>query len=122
MKNKHFKTAVLRFGGLIGQDRNPARFLAGKLNVANPDGAINLIHLDDCIGIIKAIIAKDIWNERFNAVAPYHPTRKEYYSQKALDQNLVPPAFNLQVQSIGKVISSDKLVAKLAYVFSQLKL
>jgi len=30
MENKNFKTTVVRFGGLIGKDRHPIRFLAGK--------------------------------------------------------------------------------------------
>jgi hypothetical protein len=38
-----FQNDGLRFGGLIGEDRNPARFLAGKENLDNPN-AINLIH------------------------------------------------------------------------------
>jgi len=45
--NPHFKTTILRFGGLIGQDRNPTRFLAGKENLENPETPINFIHQQD---------------------------------------------------------------------------
>ena len=83
--NSQFKTTVLRFGGLIGEDRHPIKFLAGRENLDNPDAPINLIHQEDCIGIILKIIANDCWNETFNAVAPTHPTREMYYAQKALD-------------------------------------
>jgi hypothetical protein len=50
--NSRFKTTVLRFGGLIGEDRNPFKFIAGRENMDNPDAPINLIHQADCIGII----------------------------------------------------------------------
>ncbi|MGA9637124.1 NAD-dependent epimerase/dehydratase family protein [Flavobacterium sp.] len=121
-QNNHFKTTILRFGGLIGPDRNPARFLAGKENVSNPEAPINLIHLDDCIGIIIKILETKTWETQLNAVTPNHPSRKEYYTQKALDYNLVPPTFNESNPSIGKMITSDRLIQLLDYKFTQLDL
>lgn len=115
--NPNFKTTVLRFGGLIGEDRNPARFLAGKENVPNPEAPINLIDLEDCIGIIMKIIDKKVWGETFNAVAPFHPSREEYYTRKALESNLVPPKFNHSEPSVGKTILADKLEKTLDYSF-----
>ena len=32
-KNQNFETTILRFGGLIGEDRHPVKFLAGKENL-----------------------------------------------------------------------------------------
>lgn len=122
LANTDFKTTILRFGGLIGEDRNPARFLAGKENVANPEAPINLIHLEDCIGIIQKIITTDCWNTTLNAVTPFHPTRKEYYTQKARAENVVPPTFNHEIPSVGKTILSDKLIEILDYKFKQLDL
>lgn len=117
LANTDFKTTILRFGGLIGEDRNPARFLAGKENVPNPDAPINLIHLEDCIGIILKIIASQTWNTTLNAVAPFHPGRKEYYTQKAIAENSIPPSFNQEIPSVGKTILSDYLIEKLNYTF-----
>lgn len=117
LANTYFKTTILRFGGLIGEDRNPARFLAGKENVPNPEAPINLIHLDDCIGIIQKIIATQSWNTTFNAVTPFHPSRKDYYTQKALAEKLIPPTFNEKNPSVGKTILSDYLIEKLNYTF-----
>lgn len=122
LANTNFKTTILRFGGLIGEDRNPARFLAGKENVANPDAPINLIHLQDCIGIILKIIETNTWNTAFNAVTPVHPTREVYYTEKALAEKLIPPTFNREIPSVGKTILSDKLVQQLNYTFSRLDL
>ncbi|RTY96007.1 SDR family oxidoreductase [Flavobacterium sp. GT3R68] len=114
----HFKTTVLRFGGLIGDNRHPIHFLAGRQNLENPDGPINLIHQSDCIGIISKIIKKETWGDVFNAVAPFHPSRKEYYSQKATQLNLVTPEFNHQLPSKGKVILSDRVEKVLDYQFT----
>jgi nucleoside-diphosphate-sugar epimerase len=114
-KNIHFKTTIVRFGGLIGTDRHPIYFLAGKQNVENPDAPINLIHQTDCIGIINQIITSDCFGETFNAVAPFHPSRKEYYSQKAIALQLIIPEFLIEKPSYGKNISSKKIETVLNY-------
>ena len=116
-KNQNFETTILRFGGLIGEDRHPVKHLAGKENLENPDAPVNLIHLNDCIGIIEAIINQSKWNEVFNAVAPFHPTREEYYTQKAKEQNLVLPKFSAEKSNIKKIISSEKIQNNLKYQF-----
>ncbi len=125
--NENFQTTVIRFGGLIGADRNPIQFLSGKTQIENPEAPINLIQLDDCIGIIEKIIQKAQnenynWNETYNAVAPFHPTRKEYYTQKAMEFNLPLPHFNESKPSIGKLISSEKVEHILGYSFKNIKL
>ena len=124
LSNSNFKTTVLRFGGLIGEDRHPIRFLAGRKNIENPNAPINLIHQEDCIGIIIQIIQraqndKLEWNETFNAVAPFHPSRREYYTQKALDLGLDLPEFNDDNSSFGKTISSSKIENFLEYTFKK---
>jgi nucleoside-diphosphate-sugar epimerase len=125
--NENFQTTVIRFGGLIGADRHPIQFLSGKTHIENPEAPINLIHQEDCIGIIEKIIQQAqnehfSWNETFNAVAPFHPNRKEYYTQKAMEFNLPLPHFNESNPSIGKLISSEKVEHILGYSFSKSKL
>ena len=122
--NKNFQTTILRFGGLIGEDRHPIKFLAGRKDIENPEGPINLIHQIDCIGIIEAILKHpetsgqiDKSSEVFNAVAPFHPTRKEYYTQKAIELDLPLPEFEVSKTSIGKTILSDKVESVLNYTF-----
>ena len=117
--NPNFKTTIIRFGGLIGLDRHPTKFLAGRKNIENPESPINLIHQEDCIGIIEKIIQTDSWNEKFNAVAPFHPTRKDYYTQKAIELNLPIPEFNDSKPSVGKKIVSTKIEAVLGYTFKK---
>lgn len=120
--NTHFKTTLLRFGGLIGEDRHPIHFLSGRENIDNPDAPINLIHQIDCIGIILRIIEKKSWGEIYNAAAPAHPSREVYYTQKALELNIAPPMFNHNQPSIRKTIVADKLIAKLDYRFTVIDL
>lgn len=120
LQNTYFQTTILRFGGLIGEDRHPINFLAGRNNIENPEALINLIHQVDCIEIIHKIIEKEVWNTVFNAVAPYHPTRKKYYTEKALELNLTPPQFNENQPSVGKTVSSNKLIEVLNYEFKKL--
>lgn len=117
--NINFKTTILRFGGLLGEDRHPVKFLAGRENLDNPDTPVNLIHQEDCIGIILKIIANDAWNETFNAVAPSHPSRELYYTQKAMDLNLALPKFNSERNSGGKIILSARIETVLNYTFAK---
>lgn len=125
--NTHFKTTIVRFGGLIGEDRNPIRHLAGRKNIENPNAPINLIHQEDCIGIITEIlqqIQKTGWkqSEIFNAVTPFHPSRKQYYTQKALELHLELPEFNIENTTIGKTIASSKVEDILQYSFKKINL
>ena len=122
LTNTHFKTTVLRFGGLIGNDRHPIHFLAGRTNVENPDATINLIHQNDCIDIIHTIIKTNSWNQTFNAVTPFHPSRKDYYTQKAFELNLPIPQFDESKPSVGKTILSEKLITQLHYTFKEIQL
>ena len=61
--NLNFKTTIVRFGGLIGNDRHPIKMLSGKINIANPEAPVNLIHQNDCIAIIKKIIQTDAFGK-----------------------------------------------------------
>jgi nucleoside-diphosphate-sugar epimerase len=115
--NPNFATTIVRFGGLIGEDRHPIHFLAGRQHIENPDAPINLIHQTDCIGIIQSIIQQNCFGVTFNAVAPYHPTRKEYYTQKALALGLPLPEFDESRKSVGKTMVSTKIETLLTYPF-----
>lgn len=118
-QNEHFKTTVLRFGGLIGKDRNPVTHLVKKENT-DADAPVNLIDQKDCIAIILEIITQDCWGEIFNAVAPAHPTRKKYYTTKAARMKLPAPQFSSEKTMPYKIISSARLEHILDYNFQVL--
>ena len=73
--NKKFKTTVLRFGGLIGEDRHPVFYLTGRQGISNPKAPINLIHKMHCIGIIQRTSEKEFWDEVFYEEDHFHPSR-----------------------------------------------
>lgn len=116
MQNPNFKTTVLRFGGLIGAERNPARFLSRKRDTVSGSKPVNLIHLDDCLGIIQAIIDQQVWGEIFNACSPEHPTRKAFYMKAAAVSGIPAPKFNDDAESF-KIVDSTKLIQKLNFQF-----
>ncbi|MBW4361182.1 NAD-dependent epimerase/dehydratase family protein [Flavobacterium taihuense] len=115
--NPHFKTTILRFGGLIGEDRNPTKSMAGKTNLENPETPINFIHQEDCIGIILKILLTNSWDEIYNGVSPFHPTRETYYTQKATELGLPLPQFDHCEPSAKKLILSSKIENVLGYSF-----
>lgn len=120
LQNKQFKTTILRLAGLIGKDRHPVKYLAGRNHLENPSAPVNLIHLEDCINIIQMILEKEIWDEGiFNVAAPFHPSREEYYTSKAKELGLPLPQFSSEKDTTkGKVVISEKLEKVLNYSFN----
>lgn len=116
--NPQFEVSILRFSGLISHQRHPVFHLSGRENIGNPQAPINLIHLQDCIGIISKILQRDFWGETFNAAAPFHPTREHYYTEKARQLDMPLPQFNHQVPSVGKKIAANRISEVLGYTFA----
>ncbi len=100
------KATIIRFGGLIGADRHPINQLSGRKNLEGGEAAINLIHQNDCIGIITALIKYDHWNTTLNAVYPNHPTKQRYYAKEARKRNLPPPEYTSRQDKNHKVIDT----------------
>lgn len=119
MENNSFDTSVLRFGGLLGGERHPVKYLAGRKNLSNPLGPVNLIHQNDCIGIILKILEKDKFGEVYNAVYPLNPPKEEYYQKRAAEFGLEPPQFDHSKPSEGKIISASKVMRELEYEFRE---
>lgn len=95
---------VLRFGGLLGGDRHPVKFLAGRTELQGANNRINLIHRDDCIRIILGIISKDLWGYTLHGVAPCHITKQAYYTHAAEQMKLSPPRYSNTPSDKGKLI------------------
>ncbi|GHA23392.1 epimerase [Salinimicrobium marinum] len=117
LQNVFFDACILRFGGLIGADRHPVKYLSGRKNISNPLAPVNLIHQQDCINIISAILKKDAFNGIYNGVFPEHPTKKEYYSKAAIERNLPVPEFDFDAPSQGKIIDASKVERELGVKF-----
>jgi len=115
-----FKTTVVRFGGMFSGSRQPLRFLVGRKNLAGGQAPVNLIHRDDCIQIISEILEKDAFGHIFNAVHPDHPTKEEYYIDRAKKAGLAPPSFKkTYTTETYKQVDSENLVKILNYQFKR---
>jgi nucleoside-diphosphate-sugar epimerase len=77
-----------------------------------------MIHLDDCIAIIRRVIELGVWNKVFSACADEHPTKKEFYTRSALAIGLAPPGFSEEVADY-KIVSNALLKEALKYQFVQ---
>ena len=112
-----FYTTVLRFGGLIGYDRLPDSAAAIQRRRRALDTPMNVIHRDDCVRIIHEIVRQQAWGEVFNACADAHPTRRDYYTAAARARGFSLPDMGPVEPHPYKVVSSEKLKARLHYQF-----
>lgn len=109
---------ILRLAGLIGGSRQPGRFLAGKKELKDGEAPVNLVHRDDCIGIILEIIRQKAWKEIFNVCADTHPSRAVFYTEQAEKLGLEPPDFLEEEKTKPyKVVSNEKVKRLLGYRF-----
>ncbi len=115
--NHHFQTTILRLSGLVGYARHPGNFFANGKRIQHADAPVNLIHRDDCIGIIDAIIQQHKWDEVFNACADTHPTKRHFYSHARALLGLPAPSFADITESEFKIVSNKKVKQLLNYQF-----
>lgn len=106
----------LRLAGLIGPGRMPGRFFAGKSQIPNGLSPVNLIHLNDVIGIISCLVKDLNAVGIYNGCAPTHPAREEFYTLAAEIEGLEKPNF-ISEKTGWKVISSSRLNKELGYEF-----
>jgi nucleoside-diphosphate-sugar epimerase len=111
------RATVVRMAGLYGYDRKPGRFLAGREKVAGPRGSVNLIHRDDAVGVLLAVLRLNVWGVALNACADVHPERSAFYTEQARRLDLPAPTFDEAVPFSGKSVSNRRLKEALGYTF-----
>ena len=116
MANRHFGATIIRFAGLIGPNRNLAKFFAGKTDIANGGAPINLIALQDCIGLCLALMKTQQFGEIYHAVTPHHPTRAEFYTRLCEVSGMEKPLFKDELLA-WKQTNSVHVPNKLDYDF-----
>lgn len=104
--NTAIATTIIRFGGLIGLNRHPIKYLSGKTGLKNGKQSVNLIHLEDCIGVIHYIVHNENWNIVVNGVYPHHPLKKDYYTKVAQELGLPLPLYDEDNEEQQKIITS----------------
>ena len=108
---------ILRCGGLMGYDRIPGKYVAGR-TVDSGAVPVNYLHRDDAIAILLAIVQQKIAGT-FNAVAPEHPAREAIYRKSCADFGYKLPTFILPAEPVPyKIISPEKLLRATSYAFT----
>lgn len=109
---------ILRLAGLVGPERHPGRFLAGKTDVANGAHGVNLVHLEDVISAITLLLQAPKGGHIYNLCAPAHPTRAEFYSLMARQMNLDAPLFRTETQNgHGKLVDGNRICNELGFEY-----
>lgn len=101
------RLTILRLGGLIGHDRKPGRFLAGRSGLPEAESPVNLVTGEDVVKAIFRTVELEVFGHTMNIVADEHPTRKEYYSNQALNMGLPLPQFDEVNHPVsGKIVEN----------------
>lgn len=108
------RLVILRFAGLMGYDRHPGNWFKEDREIPDPEGFVNLIHRDDCIGIITELIEKEVVGKTYNACAATHPTRKAFYRLAFQSTGRGEPNFSNK-PSKYKIVSKELLKTELDY-------
>lgn len=105
---KPLNANIIRLSGLVGPKRHPGKFFRKSLSVRNPKNHVNLVHLDDAIGLISAVVKQQLIRQVFNACANNHPTKGKFYSHmaKQLDDTILETT--QETSSPGKTINNTK--------------
>jgi nucleoside-diphosphate-sugar epimerase len=112
------QATIVRCAGLMGYNRMPGRYFAGKTGLAGAQTPVNLIHRDDVIAILIQIIQNEKWGEVLNLVADEHPSKKDLYIKNAKDFGFAEPGFDeAQANPAYKEISNARLKKIVGYSF-----
>ena len=110
--------SIVRFGGLIGYERIPGKYVKGHKDMITGSLPVNYIHPDDAAEIIITMLENGVLNETFNIIAPLHPTRREIYESTCSQFGWEAPTFIQQKNGPDfKIISGDKFSCVYNYNF-----
>jgi nucleoside-diphosphate-sugar epimerase len=113
---KSKQVIIVRSCGLVGPERHPSRFFRNKTTIPNGLAPINLIHLDDVIGIIINLIIDNKARGIYNSCSLHHPDKQDFYGLAAKFAGFEAPKFISERES-WKIISSVRVEEELNYQF-----
>jgi len=109
---------IVRLAGIIGPERHPGSFFAGKRVSKNAKAPVNLIHQSDAVALIEAVLEKDRFGEVFNGCSSVHPLREDFYKKAAESLNLPAPIFEGESTSVQtKIIDNAKSKTALDFTY-----
>ncbi|SPY32886.1 SDR family oxidoreductase [Pasteurella canis] len=107
---------IIRFGGLVGDDRHPVYSLAGK-EVKAGNSPVNLVHFDDCARAIQLLLETPSHQRLYHVVAPEHPRKAEYYSIMAKKLGVEAPHFISSDDDPVRIILANKICQEIDFVY-----
>ncbi len=118
---KYRNSIILRFSGLIGPGRHPGRFFADKNEVAGGDAPVNLVHLDDCVNSVKAVLSAEVRFKIYNLCTAHHPEKAGFYTSAIQSTGGTAPAF-LNNAPVKKQVDGSLITREtgFTYVYSDL--
>ena len=109
--------SVMRLAGLVGEDRHPIRTLSQKSNIALGKNPVNLVHQQDVIQAVMAVINSPSVPKFYaaNLCSADHPSREQYYTWCAEQTGSRLPEFAPDTRDTidGKWVDASDTVAKL---------
>ncbi|WP_145524947.1 SDR family oxidoreductase [Yersinia vastinensis] len=110
---------ILRLAGLVGADRHPGRFLAGKTNVKGGSQGVNLVHQEDVISAIELLLNLPRGGHIYNLCAPMHPRKRDFYPACARALQLTPPEFAPDdIEEPIREIDGSKICSELGFEYA----
>ena len=122
---------VLRLSGLVGPNRHPGKFLLHGRMLKSPEAKVNLIHQDDAVGLIIALIKQQdnaLSNQQdnygsigiFNGASDTHVSKEVYYQVAANALGQPEPRFASKTPEVNpRTVCSEKAKRELGYQFCQ---
>lgn len=110
VREKYPQTTILRFGGLMGDERALKNMFRNR-QPENPQKKANYIHYEDILPIVELLIHSEKKCETYNVVAPEHPTIAEILH---LNNEGTVSESNKNTQ---RIISSEHLIQDFNYTF-----
>ncbi|MEQ8909892.1 MAG: hypothetical protein RIC95_11905 [Vicingaceae bacterium] len=114
---KNFRKAILlRLGGLVGPNRHPVHYLAGREKLKQASAPVNLVHQNEVIKAILFLLALEQRKLIYNLVCPEHPEKSSFYQKVAKNLKLSLPNFDANDKTDNKTVV-PRLIQEDGYTF-----
>ena len=110
VQEKYPQTTILRFGGLMGDERASQNMFRNR-TPENPQKKANYIHFEDILPIVELVIKSEKQSEIYNVVAPEHPSIAEILNIQKEDISIN------SLENSNRIISSEHLIQDFNYTF-----
>lgn len=108
---------ILRLAGLVGPQRHPGHFFAGK-TIPQPQEVVNLVHQEDAVNAIIRVLEVGEGGQCYNLAAPGHPARGEFYPLMARKLGLEAPQLGTHPHSAsGKEVDGSRICTDLGFEY-----